>query len=104
VYQRAGYTSHDQSDGLPLPKNVSVAEAMHVDPAGRLWIVRTRLPWDVSRRCDVLEASGRYLKNVTLPPRFTLLQVGADFILGRARDTDDVEQVQLYRLSRLGTP
>ena len=77
---------------------VPVAEAMHVDPAGRLWIVRTPLPWDAARRCDVLDAAGRFLGSVTLPPRFTLFQVGTDFILGRARDADDVEQVQVYRL------
>lgn len=90
------------NDRLPLPEHVPVAEAMHVDPAGRLWIVRTHLPWDRARRCDVLDATGRFLGSVTLPPNFSLFQVGTDFILGRARDADDIEQVQLYRLVRVG--
>ncbi|WP_309671692.1 hypothetical protein [Gemmatimonas sp.] len=90
------------SERLPLPKFVPVAEAMHVDPAGRIWIVRTRLPWEPARRCDVLDAAGRFLGTVALPPNFTMLQVGADFLLGRARDDDDVEQVQLYRLTPVG--
>ena len=92
------------SDRLPLPENVPVAEAMHVDPAGRLWIVRTRLPWEPARRCDVLDAAGRFLGSVVLPPNFSLFQVGTDFVLGRARDADDVEQVQLYRLIAVGAP
>jgi hypothetical protein len=92
------------SDRLPLPEYVPVAEAMHVDPAGRLWIVRTRLPWEPSRRCDVLDAAGRFLGSVVLPPNFSLFQVGTDFVLGRARDADDVEQVQLYRLTAVGAP
>jgi hypothetical protein len=86
------------SDRLPLPEFVPVADAMHVDPAGRIWIVRTRLPWEPTTRCDVLDSTGRYRGSVMLPPRFTLFQVGADFMLGRARDYNDVEQVQVYRL------
>jgi hypothetical protein len=92
------------SDRLPRPEYVPVAEAMHVDPAGRLWIVRERLRWEPARRCDVLDAAGRFLGSVVLPPNFSLFQVGADFVLGRARDADDVEQVQLYRLTAVGTP
>jgi hypothetical protein len=92
------------SDRLPLPEYVPVAEAMHVDPAGRLWIVRERLRWDPARRCDVLDAAGRFLGSVVLPPNFSLFQVGTDFVLGRARDADDVEQVQLYRLIAVGAP
>ena len=53
--------------------------------------------------CDVIDASGRFLGSVALPPKFTLFQVGADLILGRARDADDVEQVQLFRLIRAGS-
>jgi hypothetical protein len=92
------------SDRLPRPEYVPVAEAMHVDPAGRLWIVRERLRWEPARRCDVLDAAGRFLGSVVLPPNVSLFQVGADFVLGRARDADDVEQVQLYRLTAVGTP
>ncbi|MEI6741183.1 MAG: hypothetical protein WCK74_12810 [Gemmatimonadaceae bacterium] len=88
------------SNSLPLPEYVPVAEAMQVDPAGRLWIVRRGMPWERSRLCDVLDSAGHFLGSVTLPPNFTLFQVGLDFILGRARDENDVEQVQLYRLTR----
>ncbi|MCC6244822.1 MAG: hypothetical protein IT353_18390 [Gemmatimonadaceae bacterium] len=91
------------TDRLPLPEYVPVAEAMHVDPAGRIWVVRTPMPWDRNPMCDVIDASGRFLGSVALPPKFTLFQVGADFILGRARDADDVEQVQLLRLIRVGS-
>lgn len=87
------------SDKLPLPEFVPVAEALHADPLGRLWVVRTKLPWETQRRADVLDANGRLAGTVTLPPRFTVLDVGRDYLLGRTLDEDDVERVELYRVS-----
>jgi hypothetical protein len=88
------------SDKLPLPEFVPVAEALFVDAAGRLWVQRTRLPWDTLTAFDVLDAAGKYVGRVTMPPKFTVFQIGTDWVLGRARDENDVEQVQLYRLTK----
>jgi hypothetical protein len=35
-----------------------------------------------------------------VPARFEVYQVGSDFMLGRTRDSLDVEQVQLWQLSK----
>jgi hypothetical protein len=88
------------NDQLPLPEYVPVAEALFVDGAGRIWVQRTRLPWDTVTAFDLLDAAGTYLGRVTMPPKFTVFQIGTDWVLGRARDENDVEQVQLYRLTR----
>jgi hypothetical protein len=88
------------NDQLPLPEYVPVAEALFVDGAGRLWVQRTRLPWDTATVFDLLDAAGKYLGRVSMPPRFTVFQIGTDWVLGRARDENDVEQVQLYRLTK----
>ncbi|MCA0375298.1 MAG: 6-bladed beta-propeller [Gemmatimonadetes bacterium] len=84
------------SDRLPLPEYVPVAEGLHVDPLGRLWVVRTKMPWEDARRVDVLDARGRFLGQVALPAGFTLFEVGRDWLLGRTRDVDGVEQVVVY--------
>jgi hypothetical protein len=51
-------------------------------------------------RWSVVGADGRWRGDALLPPRFTLLDAGPDWVLGVARDADDVEQVVLYRLRR----
>ena len=86
------------NDRLPLPEFVPVAEQLHVDPLGRAWVIRTRMPWERSAQCEVLDQSGKIVARLQLPERFTVFQVGSDFVLGKGRDADDVEQVQLYRV------
>lgn len=92
------------SDRLPLPEFVPVAEAMHVDPLGRLWVMRTRMPWERAAQCEVVDQSGKLIARLQLPDRFTLFQVGRDFVLGKGRDADDVEQVQMYRVESVAHP
>lgn len=86
------------SDRLPLPEFVPVAEQMHVDPLGRVWVIRTRMPWESAAQCEVLDQSGELVARLQLPAKFTVFQVGRDFVLGRGRGADDFEQVQLYRI------
>jgi hypothetical protein len=85
---------------LPLPRHVPVASQLQVDPAGNLWVERFRLPWDTERRWDVLDERGRFLGTVQTPFRVEVFQIGPDFLIGRARDDDEVEQVRVYRLSK----
>jgi hypothetical protein len=47
---------------------------------------------------DVLDPNGRWLCTVSLPARFTPVEIGSDYVAGLARDEDDVEQVRVYRL------
>ncbi|MGH7709676.1 MAG: hypothetical protein ACREOG_00235, partial [Gemmatimonadaceae bacterium] len=84
----------------PLPKYVPVANQLQVDSDGNLWVERFRLPWDAERRWDVLDAEGRFLGTVRTPGALEVYQVSAGFLVGRVRDSNDVEQVQVYRLSK----
>jgi hypothetical protein len=49
---------------------------------------------------SVFDAGGRWLGDVTLPPRFTPLEIGADYVLGRSRGTDNVARAVMYRLDK----
>ena len=91
---------HYYSMELPLPTHVPVASQLQVDPAGNLWVERFRLPWETERRWDVLDSGGRFLGTVASPGSLEVYQVGADFLLGRSRDSLDIEQVQVFRLTR----
>jgi hypothetical protein len=37
---------------------------------------------------------------VELPARSTLFEIGDDYVLGLARDADEIEQIHLYRIRR----
>lgn len=95
---------------------------LHVDPAGNVWAraydhrdavafydysagIRTveapRL--EEPRRWVVLQADGRYLGEVEVPPRFVVHEIGEDRILGVWRDELDIEYVRAYPILGPGT-
>jgi hypothetical protein len=54
-------------------------------------------------RWSVFDEGGRWLGVVTMPARFMPMDIGLDYVIGVARDDDDVERVVKYRL-RAGSP
>jgi hypothetical protein len=48
----------------------------------------------------VLGADGTWTADVILPPRFSLLDAGRDYVAGIELDADDVESVVVYPLRR----
>jgi hypothetical protein len=84
---------------------------MIIDRTGNLWVqafdyhrvfltpgpVRTQT-MTVASQWDVFDRSGALLTSIELPPRFTPVEIGADYVAGLGRDQDDVEQVRVYRL------
>ncbi len=84
---------------------------MLVDRAGNLWVQRYdyrsefMTPGPVRTQTIVvpttwyvIDPAGGWLTTVTLPERFTPVEIGVDYVAGLARDADDVEQVRVYRL------
>ncbi len=76
------------------------------DRAGRLW-VRESHPADFVRPGDpaslpsvwnVFSAEGKWLCNVGMPAHFLPTDIGSDYVLGVARDSDGLETVVMYRL------
>ncbi|MGH7582050.1 MAG: hypothetical protein ACREL5_02345 [Gemmatimonadales bacterium] len=65
------------------------------DGAGRYWVSSVADP----DRHVVYAASGTPLGTVTLPARFILSQIGADFVAGWTVDDDGVEQAVAYRVT-----
>lgn len=48
----------------------------------------------------VYSRSGQWVAIVTLPARFSLLETGADYVLGVLRDADDREEIVVYALMK----
>jgi hypothetical protein len=82
----------------PLPERVPAYQAMLVDATSHVWLERYRLPGDTMPSWDVVAPNGRWLGAVAVPPRLRVMQVGADFILGRHLDSLGVERIRVHRL------
>jgi hypothetical protein len=69
--------------------------ALLVDRAGNLWMQDYPGLTD-DQRWTVFDADGSRVARITLPLRFTLYDIGSDWVLGRELDDLDVEHVRLY--------
>ncbi len=83
---------------MPFPETYPAHGSLVVDAAGNLWVEGYRRPGDERPRWTVFDSTGRMLGLVETPERFTIHQIGPDFVLGRWADEVDVEHVRLYQL------
>lgn len=83
---------------IPEPENFPAFSAIQVDRIGNLWIQHYNSPTDDVPRWDVFDEGGLWLGTVTMPLRFSPLDIGPDYVLGLWRDADDVEHVRMYEL------
>lgn len=85
---------------MSYPEVMPAHGPLRVDDDGNLW-VQEYSPWrDEPSRWSVYSEEGRVLGRVTLPARFTVHQLGSDFVLGVRRDEYDIEQVVIFPLQR----
>lgn len=83
---------------MPYPATMPAYGQMVTDAQGHLWVAEYPWPTEDQPRWTVFDPEGVMLGIVETPPRFTVYQIGSDFVLGRWRDELDVEHVQIYRL------
>jgi hypothetical protein len=69
-----------------------------VDAVGNVWVAVYRRPGDELPRWTVFDSEGQMLGVVSTPERFSVHQIGSDFVLGRWQDDMDVEHVLLFDL------
>jgi hypothetical protein len=97
--------------GDVYPKFLPAYSAFLVTPAGELWVREPDLTgapgcWclagvpTVPSTWSVFDPSGRWLGDVAMPPRFVPLEIGADYVLGRARGADDALHAVMYRIEK----
>ncbi|HET7583686.1 MAG TPA: 6-bladed beta-propeller [Gemmatimonadaceae bacterium] len=92
VEERMRNTPHPDSVGYFL-------NLLAVDD-GALWVREMPLPGDTIPVWSVFDTAGRYQGTITMPPRFDLLEIGSDYVLGTWKDDLDVEHVRMYPLRK----
>jgi hypothetical protein len=93
------------------PELVPAYSAILATPTGEIWVREPDLTgapgcWcfnglsTVPSKWSVFDAGGRWLGDVAMPPRMIPLEIGADYVLGRSRDADDLPHAVMYRLDK----
>ena len=90
--------ARNQLDGMDVPPSRPAYGRLLVGSDGSMWAAEhVRYPF-IPRNWTVFGANGRLLGTVVMPDRFTVFQIGFDWVLGVGLDELDVEHVRLYRL------
>jgi hypothetical protein len=89
-------------EGLEFPENRPAYSNILIDSEGYVWAGEFHGLAEVDRPTtwEVFSPEGVWLGPVRMPARFTLLDIGPDFVLGVFRDGLDVQHVQILRLHR----
>ena len=87
---------------MPLVESFPAFRALLVDGLDHLWVREATLP-GMDRPAPlwtVFNPEGRVLGFIETPDGLTILEIGADYILGRTTDDLGVESVQVWPLER----
>lgn len=87
-------------DRAPLPRVRPAFAALAVDAERWLWVGSYVPDPDSVQRWDLFDRAGLWRCSVDFPRRFSVHEIGSDYVLGLARDEDGIEQVTLYQLQR----
>jgi len=110
--ERAAFLGGDPSplvrrllDRQPVPDQLPAYSNLLIDATGSVWLeeYRGRMPYEESlnpRRWDVFGPDGAWLGQVSFPGRFSVFEIGEEYVLGVSKDELDVESVQLVAVQR----
>jgi hypothetical protein len=93
-------TALEAIDRLPAVDSTAGFRIVRLDDAGYLWVeeqvadARMRRPW------LIYDPAAQLVGRAATPASFDPQQIGPDFILGRWRDGNGIEHVQMYELAR----
>ncbi len=87
-------------EGEYYPRLPAISDDVLIDALGNVWLGHYHHPGDPTDRWAVFSEVGVWLGTVTTPPRFEVHQIGADRVIGVAKDEYDVPYIQVHRLDR----
>jgi hypothetical protein len=90
-------------EDIPVAPTLPAYDALTVDRGGNLWVRGYEIPGALERTWSVFTSDGTWLGDVTFPDRFSPLDIGDDYVLGRFADELDVEHIQLWELVKPST-
>lgn len=84
----------------PTPDSLPSFVDLMMDADGDTWVARPDTAADGGASWDVLGPDGAYLTTVEVPRGLKLTQIGDGFLVGIARDENDVESVEVFRIAK----
>ena len=87
-------------ESVPYPETHAPYDSLLTGQDAELWVRRAHPASGEPSTWTVLGRDGAASGTVTLPAGMRLFHMGADFIVGMTRDSDDVEHVAVYPLRR----
>jgi hypothetical protein len=85
---------------VPAAETLPSWSGLRFDGTGNLWVEQFSLAQDGPLVHDVFADDGRWLARAELHRDLPILDLTPDFLLTRARDAMDVEEIRLYRIRR----
>jgi hypothetical protein len=85
---------------VKAPARMPAHGELRVDAQGSLWVQRYAPPWEPALQWDVYSVAGKQIASIRLPARFSIREIGNDYVLGVTKDEFDVERVEMYRLTK----
>lgn len=85
---------------LPAPDSIPNVDDLVVDDAGMVWVGEYLADSSTARRYHVYGPEGRFVAQVMMPAGVEVLEIGADYLLGRTHDALEVERVVVLNLVR----
>lgn len=83
-----------------VPAELPAFRALLPDADAAVWLEEWRSEESAPAAYAVIDADGKWLATVAMPPGFTLATVGPDWVLGIHRDADGVQRVMRFGLER----
>ncbi|MCI0434531.1 MAG: 6-bladed beta-propeller [Gemmatimonadetes bacterium] len=102
--EQARLAQQQMIDAMPFPERLPAFSRMIAAADGRLWVQATAIPGDATLSFSVFDANGEWLGDVPVPAGFRVMEIGADYVLGRWLDDLGVEHVRLYPLTMTAAP
>jgi hypothetical protein len=100
--QRPGAVQADRAElikQVPVPTLLAAVTDLAVASTGEVLVGREgHLPGQPTTIIDIFNRAGNYIGILRLPPRFKILDVGTDYVLGRRLDENDAAVIEVYRL------
>jgi hypothetical protein len=85
---------------MPTLGTTPVFDRILVDRTSGVWVRRYPLPTDEFQGWWVFDPVGQLVELVRIPANLEVLEIGAEYVLGLARDDLDVERIELWPLER----
>jgi hypothetical protein len=83
---------------IDYPETMPAYGSLRLDAEGNLWVAEHSGGAPAPVHWSVFGPDGRFLGTVTMPERFQVREIGADYVLGELTDETEIEHVLLYQL------